>query len=185
MEAAQLGQALFGENRVQEAESKIPAVQRPGLEWHLIGHLQSNKVRQAVEIFDVVETVDSEKLARRLNRICEEAGKTLRVFIQVNIGEEEQKSGIDIGDVDGLVKSVGSLDHLELRGLMAIPPFGDDPEESRPYFRRLAVLRDQLEARLGVPLPELSMGMSSDFAVAVEEGATIVRIGTGIFGKRD
>ena len=185
VEAAELGQALFGENRVQEAESKIPAVRRPGLEWHLIGHLQSNKVRQAARIFDVIQTVDSQKLAHRLDRICEEQNRKLKVLIQVNIGEEEQKSGIDIGDVEELVRIVTPLEHLELRGFMAIPPLFGDPELSRPYFRRLAALRAQIEARLGLSFPELSMGMSSDFSVAVEEGATIVRIGTGIFGERD
>ncbi len=183
-EAARCGQTRFGENRVQEAQGKIPEVRHAGLEWHLIGHLQSNKVRQAIELFDIVETVDSEKLARRLDRVCGETGRTLRILVQANIGEEEQKAGADLGALEPLIRAVVPLEHLQLRGLMAIPPFFEDPELSRPYFRRLASLRDQMQDRVGIPLPELSMGMSSDFAVAVEEGATIVRIGTAIFGRR-
>ena len=184
-EVVRLGQTLFGENRIQEAQTKIPAVNRPGLEWHLIGHLQSNKVRQAVGLFDVIESVDTEKLARRLDHVCSEEDRTLQVLIQTNIGDEEQKSGVSADALLPLVRVVASLEHLDLRGLMAIPPFFEDPECTRPYFRRLFELRSRVEDRLGLRLPELSMGMSQDFPVAVEEGATIVRVGTALFGRRD
>lgn len=183
-EAARLGQTMFGENRVQEAQGKIPEVHASGLEWHLIGHLQSNKVRQAVTLFDVIQSIDSRKLARRLELACVETGKRMPVLIQANIGEEAQKSGVDLGGLDELAEYVASLEHLQLRGLMAIPPFFEDPERSRPYFRRLEELRRKIEDRHAISLPELSMGMSSDYVIAVEEGATIVRVGTALFGKR-
>jgi pyridoxal phosphate enzyme (YggS family) len=182
--AAAAGQRLFGENRVQEAAEKIPRVANPGLEWHLIGHLQSNKARRAVELFDVVETVDSERIARSLDRCAAELGKVLPVLLEVNIGEEAQKSGVAVNDVVSLVHCVDNLPHLKLTGLMAIPPFDENPEASRPYFRRLAGLVREAESSLGRALPHLSMGMSHDFQAAVEEGATIVRVGTGVFGVR-
>ncbi len=184
VEVARCGQRLFGESRVQEAGDKIPAVAQPGIEWHLVGHLQSNKVRQAVELFDVVQSLDSEKLARRLNRVCADMGKSLSVFVQVNIGGEFRKHGIDPGEAESLVSQVDRLEHLNLCGLMTIPPYDEDPERSRPYFRRLADLRDWIDRRRDRPLDHLSMGMSGDFAVAIEEGATMIRVGTAIFGAR-
>jgi len=182
--AASAGQKAFGENRVQEAEGKIPLVRSPGIEWHLIGHLQSNKARRAVELFDVVQSVDSEKLARALDRNAAEQGKRLPVFLEVNVGEEAQKSGILPSELRQLINLAATLDHLEVRGLMAIPPWSDDPELSRPYFRRLAGLLNEVNRSLAAPLTQLSMGMSHDFKVAIQEGSTLVRVGTAIFGKR-
>jgi pyridoxal phosphate enzyme (YggS family) len=182
--AAAEGQTAFGENRVQEAEGKIPLVKTPGIEWHLIGHLQSNKARRAVQLFDVIQSVDSAKLARILDRNAAEQGKRLPVFIEVNVGEESQKSGVPPSELPEVVGVVSGLDHLELRGLMAIPPWSDDAETSRPYFRRLAGLLGEVNLTLAVPLRQLSMGMSHDFKVAIEEGATLVRVGTAIFGER-
>ncbi|MFB3906319.1 MAG: YggS family pyridoxal phosphate-dependent enzyme [Acidobacteriota bacterium] len=183
--AAEAGQKAFGENRVQEAQDKIPLVKSPGLEWHLIGHLQSNKARRAVQLFDVIQSVDSEKLARILDRNAAELGKRLPVFIEVNVGEESQKSGVPPSELGQLLKVAVSLEHLELRGLMAIPPWTDDPELSRPYFRRLAALLDEVNRSLAAPLRHLSMGMSHDFQVAIQEGSTLVRVGTAIFGRRE
>lgn len=183
-EAVKAGQMLFGENRVQEAQLKIPELQDKNLEWHLIGHLQSNKARAAVELFDVIETIDSEKIARRVDRICGELDRRMPVLIEVNIGEEPQKEGVAPAQVKALARLIDGLPQLELRGLMALPPFSDDPEHSRPYFRRLADLLKELNDGRPCPLTELSMGMSSDFVVAIEEGATLVRVGTSIFGER-
>lgn len=182
--AAAAGQTAFGENRVQEAEGKIPLVKTPEINWHLIGHLQSNKARRAVQLFDVIESVDSEKLARILDRDAAEQGKRLLVFVEVNVGEESQKSGVPPSELLQTLRVVASLDHLELLGLMAIPPWSDDPEMSRPYFRRLAALLDEVNRALAVPLRQLSMGMSHDFKVAIQEGSTLVRVGTAIFGER-
>jgi len=182
--AAGAGQKAFGENRVQEAESKIPLVKAPGIEWHLIGHLQSNKAKRAVQLFDVIQSVDSDKLARMLDRNAAEQGKRLPVFVEVNVGEESQKSGVPAGELAPMLSAVASLENLELRGLMAVPPWNDDPEMSRPYFRRLAALLRDVNRTLATPLRELSMGMSHDFKVAVQEGSTLVRVGTAIFGKR-
>ncbi|GAB4229235.1 MAG: YggS family pyridoxal phosphate-dependent enzyme [Acidobacteriota bacterium] len=182
--AAEFGQRCFGENRVQEAREKIHQLEDLDLEWHLVGHLQSNKAKTAVELFDVIQSVDGSKLAARLDRYARETGFRLPVLIEVNVGEEPQKAGVVPAAVEPLVRSVLAFPNLELRGLMAIPPFLEDPEGVRPYFRKLRELRDELEQRLEVWLPDLSMGMSSDFEVAVEEGATIVRVGTAIFGER-
>jgi hypothetical protein len=182
--AADAGQKAFGENRVREAEGKIPLVRSPGIEWHLIGHLQSNKARRAVQLFDVIQSVDSEKLARMLDRNAAEQGKRLPVFVEVNVGGESQKSGVPPSELPQILNVVASLDHLELRGLMAIPPWNDDPEMSRPYFRRLASLLGEVNRSRPVPLRQLSMGMSHDFKVAIQEGSTLVRVGTAIFGKR-
>ncbi len=183
--AAEAGQTAFGENRVQEAEDKIPLVKSPRIEWHLIGHLQSNKARRAVQLFDVVQSLDSEKLARALDRHAAEQGKRLPVFIEVNVGEESQKSGVLSSELPQLLTVVGTLGHLDLHGLMAIPPWNDDPEMSRSYFRRLAVLLDEVNRSRPVPLRQLSMGMSHDFKVAIQEGSTLVRVGTAIFGERE
>lgn len=181
---AEFGHRRFGENRVQEAKEKIPQLEDLDLEWHLVGPLQSNKAKPAVELFDVIQSVDRLKLAARLDRYAGERGLRLPVLIEVNVGEEPQKAGVVPAELEPLARSVLELPNLELRGLMTIPPFLEDPESVRPYFRKLRELRDELEQRLEVALPDLSMGMSSDFEVAVEEGATIVRVGTAIFGER-
>jgi len=183
----ELGATDVGENRVQEAEEKITAVGRDKVRWHLVGHLQANKARRAVKFFDVVHSLDSIDLARRLDRLCmEEDIERLAVLIQVDLGHEETKSGVDETELSGLVEALGPLRRLELIGLMTLPPFFDNAEDSRPFFRRLRELRDELGARgaFGDGKGELSMGMTHDFAVAIEEGATMVRIGTAIFGER-
>ncbi len=178
----------FGENRVQEAESKIPGIGRNAARWHLIGHLQSNKARRAVELFDVIHSLDSPALAERLNRICEELGReSLPVLIQVDLGHEATKTGVDEHSLREMVNVLGRCSRLRLRGLMTLPPFFDEAEQVRPFFRRLRELRDKLqtegafEDRIG----ELSMGMTHDFEIAIEEGATMVRVGTAIFGARN
>jgi hypothetical protein len=181
-EAVAAGATILGENRVQEAADKFGQV--PGVaEWHLIGHLQTNKAAAAARLFDCVHSMDSIRLAHLLNQAAAESGKRLRCLLQVNVGEEEQKSGIAAGEVRPLLDEVLRLPSLQVEGLMAIPPFLSDPEEVRPFFRRLRELRDAL-AREGAALPHLSMGMTHDFEVAIEEGATLVRIGTAIFGPR-
>jgi len=184
LEAYACGQRMFGENRVQEVREKIPGIEPSDIIWHFIGHLQSNKSRIAVELFDVIQSVDSAKLAKRLNRHCEELGKALEIFIQVNISGESRKSGIGPEQVPELVRVIEQLPNLHLSGLMTIPPFFEDPEKVRPYFRRMKELQDELNQDREQPLWELSMGMSGDFRVAVEEGATIIRLGTVIFGPR-
>ena len=201
----------FGENRVQEWESKQGRVADLEATWHLIGHLQSNKARRAAGLFDRVDSVDSLGLAQRLDAAVAEGvgteaarlisseksqrdagatksgganGKRLRVLIEVRLGDESTKSGVAEADLAMLAEGVGGLANLELLGLMTIPPFLDDPESVRPYFRKLRELRDGLVRRVGRPLPVLSMGMSHDFEIAVEEGATEIRVGAGIFGER-
>ena len=183
----QLGAADLGENRVQEAEGKIAEIGRENVRWHLVGHLQANKARRAINLFDVIHSVDSVDLAQRLDRLCAEEGReTLPVLIQVDLGHEETKSGVDEPALTHLVEALGPLTHLKLVGLMTLPPFFDDPEQSRPFFRRLRELRDELNQRgaFADGTGELSMGMTHDFEVAIEEGATMVRIGTAIFGER-
>ena len=175
-QAIAAGIADIGENRVQEAREKKPLV-RGSARWHLIGHLQSNKAKEAVRLFDMIQTVDSLDLAQKIARAAEAAGKRQEVLLQVNIGNEEQKSGAERADVPALVEALRAIDSLDLRGLMAIPPVGV-AEETRRYFRELRALRD----RVGVE--QLSVGMSEDFEVAIEEGATIVRVGRAIFGSR-
>lgn len=170
------GMTDVGENKVQEARDKKPSV-AASARWHLIGHLQSNKARDAVRLFDVIQTIDSVVLAERVARFAESEGKRQEVLVQVNVGGEEQKSGAEIADVPSLVRRVSALPSLHLSGLMAIPPFLE-AEAMRPYFRRLRALRDDLG------LPELSMGMTDDFEVAIEEGATMIRVGRAIFGAR-
>jgi len=184
-EASAAGQVLFGENRVQEAISKIPAVRSEGLVWHLVGHLQSNKAHKAVEFFDVIQTIDSEKIARKLSNSCQEIGKRIQVFVQVNIGEEPQKTGFSPLRVGDIVSTLDSLPGLELVGLMSIPPFHDDPEQTRPYFKKMFSLISEINQNRQRPLTELSMGMSADFQIAIEEGATLIRLGTAIFGPRE
>jgi PLP dependent protein len=184
----ELGATDLGENRVQEAEEKIPQLGQQSVRWHLVGHLQANKARRALGLFDVIHSLDSIDLARRLDRLCVEAGRqSVSLLIQVDLGHEETKSGIDEQELPQLVDAVKHLERLELIGLMTLPPFFDDPEQARPYFRRLRQLRDELAAGgvFGNNRGELSMGMTHDFAVAIEEGATMVRIGTAIFGERE
>ena len=172
-EAIAAGVTEVGENRVQEARDKRPLV-RGSARWHLIGHLQSNKAKDAVRLFDVIQTIDRVELAEKVARAAAAAGKIQDVLLEVNVGNEPQKSGVAPGDVDALAKKVGSIEALKLRGLMAIPP----AEDARRWFRNLRTLRD------GLGLAELSMGMTDDFEMAIEEGATIIRVGRAIFGER-
>lgn len=185
-EAMACGQTLFGENYLQEAAVKIPLLP-PAAQWHFIGHLQSNKARQAVELFDVIETVDRWKIAKALDDHARQADKTLAVLIQVNIGREKQKSGVLPEETEALLRRIKGETSLRVLGLMAMPPFSDDPEQSRPFFgalRKLAQHLAQLHLFADNNRIELSMGMSSDYTVAIEEGATLVRIGTALFGLR-
>jgi pyridoxal phosphate enzyme (YggS family) len=181
-EAVGAGVQVLGENRVQEAREKIALV--PGVaEWHMIGHLQTNKAKLAVALFSRIHSLDSIRLARELDRHAEEAGKNLRCLVEVNLGGESQKSGEAEEELRALLAEASRFSHLAIDGLMIVPPFLPDPEAVRPFFRRLRLLRDQL-VREGFPLTELSMGMSNDFEAAIEEGATLVRIGTALFGTR-
>ncbi len=189
IEAYNAGQRLFGENRVQEFTEKFSVLSAlPGAEFHMIGHLQSNKAGKAAEIFHAIDSLDSAKLAERLNAAAEKAGKTLDVLIEINVGGEAAKSGIapDSPELENILAAAPEWQHLRIRGLMTVPPFTDDPEGARPYFRRLRELREGLAARNlpAVNLDILSMGMSHDFEVAIEEGSTCVRLGTAIFGTR-
>jgi pyridoxal phosphate enzyme (YggS family) len=184
--AAAAGQIHFGENRVQEGIEKAAALPDLPLEWHLIGHLQTNKAKKAAATFGWIHSVDRMDLLRKLDEGAVSAGKQLNVLIQANLAEETQKSGADETTVADLARAALDARGLRLCGLMIIPPIPDDPEESRPWFRRLRELRDRL-VQGGIPagsLAHLSMGMSQDFVVAIEEGATIVRVGTAIFGHR-
>ena len=183
-EAAACGQVLFAENRVQEAAAKIPDC--PGhLQWHLIGHLQSNKAALAAQLFDWVHSVDSVKLLEALDRQAAEAGRTLQVLVQVNVSGERSKSGLSPEGVLSVLEQGNRLHHVQIRGLMTIPPLAEDAEKARPYFRKLRELRDSWAHQTGLDLAELSMGMTHDMTVAIEEGATFVRVGTGIFGVRE
>src|SRR5215510_2286434 len=184
-QAVTAGAQDLGENRVQEAISKAPLV-TGNVRWHLIGNLQSNKARSAVTTFDVIHTIDRSDLVTRLDRIAGELGRHPRVLVQVDLSHEPTKSGADEADLPAILESLDAAQHLQLIGLMTLPPFFDSPEQTRPYFRRLREIRDQLNKsrRDQKPLTELSMGMSHDFEVAIEEGATMVRVGTAIFGSR-
>jgi len=185
--AIALGLTEIGENRVQEAWTKKEKVQGTA-RWHLIGPLQRNKARRALEIFDVIHSIDRMSLVERLQSLMaqDRPGHRIPVLIQVNIGQEQQKAGCTVPETLSLAREI--LDNapgLELKGLMTIPPFATDPEQSRPFFSRLRVLGRDLQQALGVSLPELSMGMSADFEIAVEEGATMLRIGSALFGARE
>jgi pyridoxal phosphate enzyme (YggS family) len=184
--AFELGIHHFGENRVQEWEGKRARVENLPAQWHLIGHLQSNKAAKAARIFHSVDSVDDFALVQRLDRACADADEPqkLRVLIEVRIAPEETKSGIEREGLTALADQVSTLHHLDLQGLMCIPPFSEDAEKVRPFFGDLRTLRDDLERKLGKKLPVLSMGMSHDFELAIEEGATEVRIGTAMFGTR-
>lgn len=185
-DAAAAGHHDFGENRVQEGLDKIAALTDLGLTWHLIGHLQSNKAKKAVTAFAWIHSIDSLDLLRKVDAAASGAGVRPKVLVQVDLAHEETKHGADAGEVRDLVHAALDAKSLDMRGLMIVPPFPDDPEDSRPWFKQLRELRDGLVAG-GAPadrLAELSMGMSHDYEVAIEEGATIVRIGTAIFGRR-
>lgn len=181
--AANLGLTLFGENKVQEARAKIPLC--PGkLRWHFIGHLQSNKCRDAVELFQMIHSVDSLALAQELNKRCEAAAKTMPVLLEVNAAGESSKFGYKPDRLLADLRAISELPRLEIRGLMTVPPWSADAEKARPHFVRLRKLKAECEQLIGVPMPHLSMGMSGDFEIAIEEGATIIRIGTALFGAR-
>jgi pyridoxal phosphate enzyme (YggS family) len=182
-EVAALGVTLFGENRVQEAKAKIPNCSGRA-RWHLIGHLQSNKARDAVELFEMIEGVDSLHLAHEINRRAEQAAKKMPVLLEVNIAGEATKFGYKPEQLLTELTTLNQLRRLEIHGLMTIAPWTPEPEKARPVFRRLRELKEQRERQLGAPLPHLSMGMSGDFEVAIAEGATLVRIGTALFGPR-
>ena len=188
-EAYQAGLRLFGENRVQEFAGKVAAVRDlADAHWHLIGHLQTNKAAKATELFSAIDSVDSLRLAQKLDASAQQLGKRLAVLIEIKVGGEAEKSGLEPGssELDELLEAAAQLTSLEIRGLMTIPPFTEDPERARPYFRKLQEIRYQIAARdlPAVRMGVLSMGMSHDFEVAIEEGSTCVRVGTAIFGPR-
>lgn len=186
-EAIDLGLRIFGESRVREALKKVTSdelrVTSGEIEWHLVGHLQKNKAKMAVQLFDLIHSLDSIGLAEELNKHAEKTGKVQKVLVQVKLSGEETKHGVPREGLMDLIKAMSGMKNLKLEGLMTMPPFFDDPEMSRPFFRELRELRDIAE-RSVYKLSELSMGMTNDFEVAIEEGATMVRIGTGIFGER-
>ena len=182
-DAARLGLTVFGESKVQEAKAKIPSC--PGrLRWHMIGHLQSNKCRDAVGLFEMIQSVDSLHLAEELNRRAEQAARTMPILLEVNAGGEGSKFGYRPEQLQAELMRINALSRLEIHGLMTVPPWTPNPEKVRPIFRQLRELKEKCEQTLGAPLPHLSMGMSGDFEVAIEEGATLVRIGTALFGPR-
>ena len=182
-EAVAAGQLVFGENKVQEILAKAPQLPA-SLHWHLIGHLQSNKVRKVLPQVKAIHSIGSLELARDVDRIAAELGLFPQVYLEVNLGGESSKHGFSAEQLRASLEALYALKRLEIQGLMCIPPFDPDPTLSRPYFTKLRALRDELEQRGGAPLPRLSMGMSHDFDIAVEEGATIVRVGSAIFGAR-
>lgn len=190
IEAVNAGLRVFGENRVQEAQRKIhelrSLIPESKIEWHLIGHLQKNKARYAVQLFDLIHSVDSISLAEELDKQAKKINKIQRILIQVKLSEEETKHGVPEEDLIPLVEGIRDLKNLKLEGLMTLPPYFEDVEMVRPYFRRLEDIRDRLNSMLILPSPirDLSMGMSHDFEIAIEEGSTMVRIGTAIFGER-
>ena len=181
--AVDAGQIFFGENKVQEAKAKIPHCPSRA-RWHFIGHLQSNKCRDAVQLFEMIQSVDRLALAQELNKWADKIGNTMPVLLEVNMAGEATKFGFKPNTVLEQLKEINELPRLEVHGLMTIAPWTPEPEKVRPVFRGLRELKTQCEQQLGAPLPHLSMGMSGDFEVAVEEGATIVRIGTALFGPR-
>jgi len=184
--AIEAGAEILGENYIQEARDKFNTLYDRPVAWHFIGHLQSNKAKYAVRMFDLIHSVDSYKLSKTLDKEAAKNGKVQDILIQVNISQEETKSGIDAAEAVELLTRIGALENVRVKGLMTMPPFFDQPEKARPYFRQLARLRDRI-AEAGIPnvdMDELSMGMTGDFEVAIAEGATLVRIGTAIFGAR-
>jgi PLP dependent protein len=185
IEAVEAGLTIIGHNYVQEAARHVDAVSH-SVKWHMIGHLQSNKAKRAAAIFDVVETVDSMKLAKAIDRACKGLNKTMPILLEINSGEEAQKAGVMPENAARLLKEISTLSHVNVRGLMTMGPFTGDPEEARPYFRRTKILFDELSALNleNVDMLLLSMGMSNSYEVAIEEGANLVRIGTKLFGER-
>lgn len=185
LEAINAGATILGENRVQEAKEKITSSLLTGkkVEWHLIGNLQKNKAKAAVQLFDLIHSVDSPGLAAELNKHAVNAGKVQDILVQVKLSDEDAKHGAFEKDLTALLEHVAGMNNLNLRGLMTIPPFFSDPEEARPYFRKLRHIADTVSSK-GFSVEELSMGMSNDYMVAIEEGATMVRVGTAIFGER-
>jgi pyridoxal phosphate enzyme (YggS family) len=181
--AAACGLSLFGENKVQEAKAKIPLCSGK-LRWHLVGHLQTNKARDAVELFAMIQSVDSLRLAEEINKRAEQAAKHMPILLEVNLAGEASKFGYGPERLLAELQDLNALPRLEIHGLMTVPPWSPVAENARPHFRRLRELKQRCEETLGAPLPHLSMGMTGDFEVAIEEGATIVRIGTAIFGER-
>jgi PLP dependent protein len=181
--AAELGHSLFGESKVQEGKAKV-SLCPSRLRWHMIGHLQSNKVRDAVHFFQMIESVDTPELAQEIDKWAEKRAKRIPILLEVNIAGESSKFGFKPEQVLHEFETVNALPRIEVHGLMTIAPWTPEPEKVRPIFRQLRELKEQCEAKLGVPLPHLSMGMSGDFEIAIEEGATIVRIGTALFGPR-
>jgi len=181
--AAELGLTLFGENKVQEAKAKIPLCPSR-LRWHLIGHLQSNKCRDALGLFGMIQSVDSLSLAEELNQRADQAARTVPILLEVNVAGEASKFGYRPELLLADLARLNALKRLEIHGLMTVPPWTPDPEKVRPIFRQMRALKEQCEGVLGAPLPHLSMGMTGDFEVAIEEGATMVRIGTALFGPR-
>ena len=185
-EGIQAGMTLFGENKVQEAMDKIEAIGRTGLEWHFLGRLQKNKVKFVFDFFDLIHSVDSLSLAEAIHKKAQKIGFCMPILLQINISGEESKLGMDPLDLPKEIERVAKLEGVKIKGLMTIPPYTSDPENSRPYYARLRELRNTC-SKLAVPgmeLDELSMGMSNDYEVAIEEGATLVRVGTGLFGLR-
>lgn len=181
--ASRLGLQVFGENKVQEAKAKIPLCSST-LHWHMIGHLQTNKCRDAVRLFEMIESVDSLHLAQEIHTACEKAAKTMRVLLEVNVAGESSKFGYNPEKLLSELEQLNSLSKIEIHGLMTVAPCATDPEKVRPVFRRMRELKTECEKLLGAPLPHLSMGMSGDFEVAIEEGATMIRVGTALLGDR-
>jgi pyridoxal phosphate enzyme (YggS family) len=182
-EASELGLTCFGENKIQEAKLKIPQGPR-NAEWHFIGHLQTNKARDAVRLFHMIHGVDSFHLAEALQESCEKQARTARILLEVNVSGEASKHGFSPAEVLEQIENLNDLDRLEIHGFMTMAPWTPEPEKTRPVFRQLNNLRKECEDIMGVPFPVLSMGMSNDFEIAIEEGSTMVRIGTSLFGKR-
>ena len=185
LEAIDAGLEIVGENYVQEAEKAFQIIGQK-VKWHMIGHLQSNKAKKAVQIFDMIETVDSIKLARALDKASQNMGKVMQVLIEINSGEEDQKAGVMPEDAIPLVRQMSELKNIKIKGLMTMGPFGGDPEFARPYFQKTKVIFDEIQNMNipGVEMLYLSMGMSNSYGVAIEEGANLVRIGTKLFGQR-
>ena len=181
--AANLGLVFFGENKVQEAKAKIPQCSGK-LRWHFIGHLQSNKARDAVELFEMIQSVDSLTLAQEINKRCEQTGKRMPILLEVNLAGEASKFGYAPERLLAELNDLNALPRLEVHGLMTVPPWKPTAEQVRPFFREARELKERCEEILGAPLPHLSMGMSGDFEVAIEEGATLIRVGTALFGER-
>jgi len=181
-EAIEAGVSVLGENYIQEARKKIEEIGR-SVAWHFIGHLQSNKAKSAIHLFDMIHSVDSLPLAKELNRRAEQENRTVKTLVEVNLSQEATKFGTDEEKLFELVQAMLQLNHLSLEGLMTMPPYFDDPERGRPYYMKMRELREKM-VQEGIPIKELSMGMSNDFEIAIEEGATYIRVGTAIFGPR-